>query len=68
MLRRFAFAAVLAATLTSSVGARTTPPETVDLVTISRIRAEGFARSQVMDTAAGADGRHRRAPHGLAGG
>jgi carboxypeptidase Q len=51
MLRRFAFAAVTAAALTSSAGARTTPPETVDLVAISRIRAEGFARSQVMDTA-----------------
>ena len=51
MLRRFAFAAVLAAALTSSARARTTPPETVDLVAISRIRDEGFTRSQVMDTA-----------------
>jgi carboxypeptidase Q len=51
MLRRFAFAAVIAAALTSPARARTTPPETVDLVAISRIRDEGFARSQVMDTA-----------------
>ncbi|MET0553976.1 MAG: M20/M25/M40 family metallo-hydrolase [Vicinamibacteria bacterium] len=51
MLRGFAFAAVLAAALTSSARARTTPPETVDLVAISRIREEGFARSKVMDTA-----------------
>lgn len=51
MLRRFAFAAAMAAALTSSARARTTPAETVDLVAISRIRAEGFARSQVMDTA-----------------
>jgi hypothetical protein len=51
MLRRFAFAAALAAALTSPARARTTPPETVDLVAISRIRDEGFARSQVMDTA-----------------
>ena len=46
MLRRFAFAAVIAAALTSSARARTTPPETVDLVVVSRIRDEGFARSQ----------------------
>jgi hypothetical protein len=51
MLRRFAFAAVIAAALTSSARARTTPSEPVDLVAISRIRAEGFERSKVMDTA-----------------
>jgi hypothetical protein len=51
MFRRFAAAVVLAVALTSSARARTSPAESVDLVALSRIRDEGFARSKVMDTA-----------------
>src|SRR4029450_5704350 len=50
MLRRLGVTAVLACLLVPMARARTSPPTSVDLVMVTRIREEGMQRSQVMDT------------------